>query len=85
MPWLNPQKLMQLINTEFQVAHATVKGQSWAKGAAYRPGGVYGYGGGVAINLGDHNIWAGSSLVIELPGYFCFKGSRFIVEWEFIK
>lgn len=52
MPWLNPRKLMQIINTQFRVAHAAVKGQSWAIGAAYRPGCVYGYGGGVAMNLG---------------------------------
>lgn len=34
------------------------------------------------MNLGGHNIWAASSLVLELPGYSCLKGSRFVVEWE---
>lgn len=75
---------MQVINTQFPVAPAAVKGQSWAIEAAYRPGCGYGYGygGGVVMNLGGHSIWAGSSLVLEFPGYFCFKGSRFVVEWE---
>lgn len=70
MPWLNPLKLMQGIHTQFRVTHAAVKGQSWAIGVAYRPGCVYGYGGAVAMNLGGHNIGAGSRLVLELPGYF---------------
>lgn len=38
------------------------------------------------MNLGGHNIWAGHttvwSLVPELPGYHCVRGSRFILEWE---
>lgn len=73
---------MQGIHTQFRIAHAAVKSQSRAIGAAYRPGCVYGYGVAVAMNLGGHNIGAGSSLLLELSGYFCFRGSRFVVEWE---
>ena len=87
MLWLNPLRLTQGVSTDGSVSNSQGP-ELGRRGSprAYRPFCVYGYVGRVVRNLGGHNIWAGpttgSSLVLELPGYLCFKASRFIWEWE---